>query len=112
MDAWWYFKLAAEAAERKSDSRHHRVGAVGIRSDGAIVVSQNGPSTVKNPRCHAEYRLVRKMDYYGTVYVARKSSLGFLLARPCATCRAFLRSRRVRVVYYTISNSEYGVLRL
>ena len=62
------------------------------------------------PAVHAEARLCRKLDYYGEVFVARRTSEGYRLAKPCPRCEARLRSRRVRRVYYTISNNEYGVL--
>ena len=112
MNAWWYFDLAARAAEKQDDLRSHRVGAIGLRSDGVMVVASNGPAKNKAPKAHAEARLCRKLDYYGTVYVARRNSDGFALAKPCPNCEIALRSRRVKRVYYTISSNEYGVLDL
>jgi len=112
MDPWWYFELAAKVAEKQSDKRSHKLGAVGLRSDGVMVAAYNGAAKAEMPQIHAEARLCRKMDYYGTVFVARRTVNGFLLARPCAACQRTLKSRRVRRVFYTVSNNEYGVIDL
>ena len=120
MNPWKYFKIAAEAATLKTDFRTHKLGAVGLRADGALVVACNGPVRVQSAKSkcntditsHAESRLCKKMDYYGTVFVARIAPSGYMLSRPCASCRRILKSRRVQRVYYTISDSEYGVLDL
>ncbi len=117
-DPWRYLRLAAEVACLKDDARDHRLGAVGIRSDGVVVAAfngtgYNGKSSKPFPPMHAEARLARKLDFYSTVYVARqmrKQGLG--LARPCAACQRALRRKRVERVYYTISDDEYGVLEL
>lgn len=112
LNVWKYFELAAQVASLKDDFRTHRIGAVGLRSDGALVCASNGPVR-KSPLSihHAEMRLVRKLDYYGTVFVARRRADGnWGLARPCVDCQRILRSRRVRRVYYTVGPEEYGVL--
>lgn len=114
LDVWHYFELAAQVARLKSDCRAHRIGAVGLRSDGALVCASNGPVRfASKPIHHAEMRLCRKMDFYGTVFVSRMRASGtWGLARPCVDCQRVLRSRRVRRVYYTIGTEEYGVLDL
>lgn len=112
LDVWHYFELAAQVASLKDDCRSHQLGAVGLRSDGALVCASNGPVRF-SPRAvhHAEMRLCRKLDYYGTVFVARRlASGGWGLARPCIDCQRILRSRRVRRVYYTVNQNEYGVI--
>lgn len=111
-DPWRYLRLAAEVAALKEDSRAHRLGAVGLRSDGVMVAAHNSPARDKSPTVHAEARLTRKLDYYATVFVTRVRSDGFGLARPCPTCQRALRRRRVQRVYYTISSDEYGVMEL
>lgn len=83
-----------------------------MRSDGVLVIGVNGPARDRMPKAHAEARLCRKLDYYGDVFVARKNLGGFALAKPCPNCEKALRLRRVRRVYYTISDNEYGVLDL
>jgi tRNA(Arg) A34 adenosine deaminase TadA len=112
MNPWWYFELAAKAADRQDDLRAHRVGAIGLRADGVMVVAANGPAKMRTPQAHAEARLCRKLDFYGTVFVARRNIDGYALAKPCPNCETVLQSRRVKRVYYTISNNEYGVLDL
>lgn len=110
MDVWHYFEVAAAVANRQDDTRTHRIGAVGLRSDGVMVAAYNGTAEYKRPRVHAEVRLCRKMGRYGTVFVARRTATGFMMARPCATCQAILRAHRVQRVYYSIRDDEYGVI--
>lgn len=108
-----YFKLAIDEAIRKDKHarRGYRIGAVGIRNDGVIVVSRNLPNQCKHPLNHAETRLTKKLDLGGTVFVARVDRRGRLLnARPCEWCTRNLLSRRIKQCYYTISENEYGVL--
>lgn len=97
------------------DRRHHRLGAVGVRRDGALVHARNGASVQKNPSGHAEARLCRKLDQSAKVFVARvlrKQPLELALARPCVQCLARLKSHGVRRVYYTVSEGEWGILEL
>lgn len=89
---------------KKKVRRTFHVFALGIRSDGAIVVSQNGSDAIKNPSIHAEARLANKLDCGATVYVVRCKADGtFGLAKPCPTCEAILRNMRVKCVYYTMN---------
>ena len=105
--------LAAGVALRKDDRRSFRLGAVGIRKDGALVSSTNGPSPYPCPEVHAEARLCNKLTPGSTVWVARIRHDGSLgMARPCHTCQKRLRSSGVRRVIYTISDSEHGVINL
>ncbi len=109
----------------KNDRREFWLGCVGIRKDGAIVSSKNGPvnlslpedKTVKTrknvfyPNSHAEGRVLRKLGYGGILYVTRISRLngGYVLAKPCNMCSVLIKSKRVKKVYYTINNTQYGV---
>lgn len=54
------------------------------------------------------------MDRDGIVYVARVARIDgkLAMARPCMDCMTLLRMRKVRTVYYTISETEYGVIDL
>lgn len=111
-----YFRMARQVAT-KGDAhevaRQYRLGAVGIRTDGTIVASSNVPHRTPEPRAHAEARLVRKLDWGSTVYVVRIKSNGELtLARPCKKCVGAMRLKGVRRVYFSISESEYGVMQL
>jgi deoxycytidylate deaminase len=119
------FAIAAKVAIGDSDmARNFWLGAVGRRRDGAIVTSRNGPASFggqipkfkKLPGSHAESRLCKKMDTNGEVYVVRVSREHFTKtnkilyknARPCEICQQTLRSRRVKKVYYTAGEDEFG----
>ncbi len=107
-----YFRLAKMVATRVDDCRQFRLGAVGIRCDGTIVVSRNIPNREPEPQAHAEARLVKKLDHGAIVYVVRVARDGKLtMARPCKTCRRALKNRHVRKCYYSINENEYGVIR-
>jgi tRNA(Arg) A34 adenosine deaminase TadA len=110
-----YIDLAAATASRDiEDARVHCLGAVGIRSDGAIVRSRNGSAQMKMPSAHAEARLAEKLDYNATVFVCRVRKNGqYGMAKPCIYCQTILRMRRVKRVYFTTDiHNEYGVMEL
>ena len=110
--------LAGRVAQAKgADTRNYRLGAGGVRGDGATVTAKNGTiianglpdSDFTFREAHAEVRLANKLDHDATVYVARVARNGELkIARPCPDCMQALRSRRVAKVYYTISDTEWG----
>lgn len=106
-----FFEVAARTATSKDDRRTFLLGAIGIRSDGVMVRALNGPSENKNRNIHAEHRLCRKLDYNAEVYVARvrMDNFEFGMARPCDACRKFLKTMRVKKVFYTISQESYGI---
>ena len=110
VDPWFYFRIAAITARLKQDRRHHRLGAVGLRSDGVLVAAPNGPACTHTPAVHAEARVVRKMDKNGTVFVVRINASGYAMSRPCHDCQRVMQSKRVRAAYYTINENEYGVI--
>ncbi len=109
-----YFRLARQIAlhgDTKEATRQYRLGAVGVRTDGAIVTASNVPQRTPEPNAHAEARLAKKLDWGSVVYVVRIYSNGKLaIARPCKKCQIALRLRGVTRVYYSISETEYGVL--
>lgn len=109
---WNFFEMAGKLTSSKEDNRRYLIGAVAIRKDGALVSAVNSCSQIPDRHVHAEYRLALKMDQGSTVYVARVRLLNgeFAMARPCFECRKILTGKRVKRVYYTISNNEYGVL--
>jgi tRNA(Arg) A34 adenosine deaminase TadA len=109
---WDYFELAGKIAISKNDNRGFLLGGIAIRNDGAMVSAVNSISQEPDRRAHAEYRLAQKIDTGSTIYVARVRLLNgeFAMAKPCHACEKILRSKRVRKIYYTISNNEYGVL--
>lgn len=60
---------------------------------------------------HAEARLAKKLDRGAIVYVVRINRKGKLvMARPCANCLMILKSKKVKKIYYSISENEYGVI--
>jgi tRNA(Arg) A34 adenosine deaminase TadA len=111
-----YFRLARKTAlkgDTREASRQYRLGAVGVRSDGAIVTSSNIPHRTPEPQAHAEARLAKKLDWDSTVYVVRIQSDGRLAtARPCKKCLNTMRLKGVRRIYYSITENEHGVLEL
>jgi cytidine deaminase len=111
-----YFRLARQTAvkgDAKDAQRQFRLGAVGIRSDGTIVTSCNLPARCPDKNAHAEARLVKKLDWDAVVYVVRIRSDGSLaMARPCRACQSAMRLKGVRRCYYSISDTEHGVMNL
>lgn len=67
---------------------------------------------------HAEMDAVmqvrHKTDLNGArIYVARSRKIGDTgLARPCLICQHMLHSHGIKRAYYTISDEEYGVMRI
>jgi len=103
----------------KYDLRSFWLGAVGIRRDGATVYARNGAvsfsSSVQminvNVNSHAETRLLRKLGKDGVIFVSRvlRKDRSLAMARPCPDCQQKIRAHRVKKVYYTINDSQYGV---
>jgi len=109
-----YFEMCGKIATSKDDQRSFLLGAIGIRKDGKIVKSFNGPAKIKMRCAHAEYRISNKLDYGATVYVARVRLIdgAFGIAKPCRNCVKALKAKRVKRVYYTIGPQEYGFIDL
>ncbi len=106
-----YFRLAKKVAAKGKDCRSYRLGAVGVRKDGAIVKSRNIPNRLPVIGAHAEARVCKKIDKGSTVYVVRIDREGTLvMSRPCNACQRVMRMRGVRRCYYSISETEYGVM--
>lgn len=108
-----YFELAAQFAVSKCDKRSYRLGAVAIRNDGTIVGALNGPCPEPCAGAHAEWKLGRKLDHGAIVFVVRVSSNGlYAMAAPCEGCYNFLKSRRVKRVYYTSGPNDFGSINM
>lgn len=106
-----YLLMAKETAAKGGARRKHRIGAVGIRYDGAIVRAANLENRLPEPHAHAECRVVKKLGYNGVVYVVRVLRSGHLaLARPCKGCESIMRLNGVKRCYYSISDNEIGVI--
>jgi len=107
-----HFLLAAKTAIKETSHRRISMhGAVGIRQDGAIVSAKNLPTQNRNPRVHAEYLLCRKLDYNSIVFVVRINRDGtYTNSRPCINCQLAMRQKGVERCYYTINETEYGIM--
>jgi len=105
---------AVKVALKKKDRRHHKIGAVGVRADGAIVTASNGPvRDGKFPPAHAEARLCRKLDRGAVVFIARANSRGaWRIAKPCTDCMRTMKRSGVKTVVFTISSGAYAVFHL
>lgn len=108
--------MAAGAAmsrviNRGAFPQHFRLGAAGLRKDGAYVVSYNGAQQAPEWKHHAEARLCRKLTPKSIVAVARVLVDGsWAMAKPCDNCRKCLERMGVKRVYYTIAPDEFGVI--
>ena len=119
---WNFFAIAKKFSLSKKDNRDYIISAVGIRSDGIIVHAVNGCACIDDihtrdnsfPAGHAEHRLSKKLDKGSTVFVCRisKSTGEYKMAKPCPHCERRLKASKVKRVFYTISNNEYGVIEL
>lgn len=108
-----YLNMAAGVALSGSKRRNYMIGAVGIRSDGAIVVSYNGHSQFPERTIHAEYRCAKKLDSGAVVYVARIRIDGsWGNAKPCHSCMKTLISRGVSKIYYTTGINTFESMML
>ena len=108
-----FLDIATKIATKKDDKRAFIVGAVGVRSDGVIVMASNGPTPNPSRLVHAEYRISRKLDYGSIVYVVRLRRDGSLaMAKPCADCEKALRSKHVKEVWYSTADGAVDKLEL
>jgi len=104
-------KHAALFARKRKDKRTFYIGAIAIRADGVMVKSRNESTVVPCHAGHAEFRICGKITPGSTVYVGRSLSDGTLgLAKPCKQCQAILKCHKIKRVYYSISDSEYGCM--
>ena len=71
-----YFNVAkkiAESGDSKDAKRRYRLGAVGIRLEGTLVVSSNISTRRPHRNVHAESRVTKKLNAGSVVYVVRIS---------------------------------------
>ena len=111
---WKYLIQAgksAKATKSDCDKRTYYVGCIAIRDDGAIVHSRNGSSYIPTPYAHAEARVSTRIDHSATVFVARvKGSGEFCMAKPCSNWVRFLRSKMVKIVYFTTGPTNWDFI--
>ena len=107
-------ELAAYFATKQKDLRVFSLGAAGIRNDGTVVISRNGPTNIGRDRtnkaeswhAHAEARLAKKLDVGATVYVVRVVPSGtWKNAKPCDSCIKLLKRKGVKKIVYTSSDN-------
>jgi deoxycytidylate deaminase len=71
---------------------------------------------IANPNVHAEVDaiLCTKANLKGaTMYVARINAKGQMaMSRPCAMCRQFMQKHGIDSCVYSISNNEWGILKI
>jgi len=115
-----YLQLAAQAAmpSNEFDNREFWLGCVGIRTDGAVIISKNGSVFTTDiaddfqiiPTVHAEPRALRKLNWGSIMFVSRvmRNNKEYGMARPCPTCQIFIKSKGIKKVYYTINKKCYG----
>ena len=110
-------QIASKVANINADKyRKSIIGAVAIRKDGVLVSGRNisiKDRVLGKNITHAETRVLRKSGFGSTVYVARILRNGNLaMAKPCCFCMAALKARGVKIVYYTISDTEWKAIKL
>lgn len=71
---------------------------------------------IANPNVHAEVDAIlsTKANIKGaTAYVARINAKGQMaMSRPCAICRQFMQEHGIGSCVYSISNNEWGILKI
>lgn len=99
-------RLASSFAQAGDPKRQFLLCSIGIRKDGAVVISRNERSVCRNPAAHAEARLVRKLGFDAPmILVVRILKNGDLaMAKPCPDCERALRAYRVKKIFYTTEN--------
>jgi len=114
-------RLAGKVAMPTSeiDRRNFYLGCIGIRRDGVLVSAKNGATEYFDtvpyynliPNSHAEGRCLRKLGHGGILYVARilKGNGSLAMARPCEMCAIRIKSARIKKVYYSINEENYGL---
>ena len=101
------------ALSRLAQGQKWKLGAAGMRKDGAMVVSYNGNPKEPEWTAHAESRLCKKLTPNSIIAVVRVGQSGeWQLSKPCASCQRCLKRVGVKRVYYSIAPNEYGVMDL
>jgi deoxycytidylate deaminase len=71
----------------------------------------------KQKIAHSEYRTLRKLNKWATaMFVVRiskeahaRGNIEYKMARPCENCSSAIVAKEIGRVYYTISDSQYGL---
>lgn len=104
-------KKAATLALKNREKKNFHLACIAKREDGVFVYSVNtGVMSQPTPSGHAEYRVLQKSGQNAILWVARVYKNGdWAMAKPCRKCKAFIKNKKVKKVYYTIAPNEYGV---
>lgn len=95
------------------DHREQHLVAVGVRSDGVMVISRNESARHISKDSHAEARLTRKLDVGAQVLVVRIRPDGRLgLAKPCVSCQNRLRKAGASVVWWSTDRGTFDKMHL
>lgn len=107
-----YMDMAIQLARgQDSSNKHFMLAAVAKRFDGSLLVSSNIRTAHPIHSAHAEHRILSRCGLGATLWVARVDRMGDVcMAKPCQKCEALCKNKRVRRIYYSISNSEHGCL--
>jgi len=103
---------AINLAIKHRNKKNFLFGCIAKRSDGVYVRSVNHDiSGEPLPSGHAEARVLRKAGTGSILWVARiaKDNKTWAMAKPCRHCRALIKNRGVKRVYYTIGPNEWGI---
>lgn len=105
-----YLDLAVRIAKGGAENRNYLIGCVGLRTDGAIVAAPNSWTKEPEHNAHAEFKTIKKSNKGTILYVARiDRNNNLAMAKPCIKCQTLIINKKIKRVYYTISNNEYGV---
>lgn len=102
-------RLAADFARSGDQKRSYFLGAIGVRSDGVVVMARNDMIQTPEPSAHAEARLVRKLGKDASMVVVVRVLKGtgkLAMAKPCKHCQSALKNFRVKKVYFTTDDGE------
>lgn len=105
-------KESAILAARTSKHECFKVGA-SLVVGGKILSNCNLPAYPGKKMC-AETRLLRSLPriavHGGVLYVTRvlRRDGTLSMARPCSTCQAWIKSRKIKEVWYTDWNGEWA----
>lgn len=91
--------------------KNYVFGAVCIRYDGTIAVSNNILTKIPNPNAHAEKRVLYKSGFDAkALYIVRITKHGnWAIAKPCNHCEQLIFNKRVRKVIYSVEPGVYQV---
>lgn len=112
---------SAISAASLAECKTHKVGAAVFRGKALISLGWGSKRThplskTFNCQQHAEFMALMgtwKFDLVGAViYVARISSTGLRLAKPCSKCEEVLRASGLKRVWYTNNAGELEAMSL